>query len=102
MVSLITTNRAMEKVARNVRAHRLLRDLTQAGLADRADVPIATLKKFERTGRISLESFLKLEMALGNLDLIVEATKPKEPEFASIDEVLKTDAEPKRKRGTRK
>ena len=102
MVSLITTNKAMELVARNVRARRLQRDLTQGGLANRADVSIATLKKFERTGRISLESFLKLEMALGNLELIVDATKPKEHEFSSIDEVLNTDAEPKRKRGTRK
>ncbi len=102
MVSLITTSRAMEKVARNVRARRLQRDLTQAGLADRAGVPLATLKKFERTGRISFESYLKLETALGNLSIVVDATAPKDREFASIDEVLKTDAKPKRKRGKRK
>ncbi len=62
--------------------------LTQEGLATRSGVSVSTLRKFERTGLISLESFLKLAMVLGILDLVVEATVLEQKEFSSIDDVL--------------
>ncbi len=77
-------------------------ELTQAGLAERSGVPLPTLRKFEQQGSISLQSFLKLQWALGGLDDIVKATQIKEATFSSIDEVLKTDLTPSRKRGRRK
>jgi hypothetical protein len=48
---------------------------------------------------ISLESFLKLLLVVGGLEEIVEAIKPVQPAFASIDEVLKDDDRSIRKRG---
>ena len=78
----------MAKVAVNLRNHRLNSGLTQEGLAKRSGVSISTLRKFERTGQISLESFFKLAMALGMLASFVEATEPKAEPFSNIDEVL--------------
>ena len=85
MVSLITPAKAQKKLAEQARARRLQMELTQEGLAERSGVALPTLRKFERTGVLSLE-----------------ATQIKEESFSSIDEVLKSDNVPIRKRGTRK
>ena len=77
-------------------------DLRQEGLAERSGVALSTLRKFERTGAISLESFLKLHMVLGGLEDILKATQIKETRFSSIDDVLEADRIPARQRGKRK
>ena len=102
MISLISPAKVQRKLAEQARARRLQMALTQTGLAERSTVALATLRKFERTGAISLESFLKLHMVLGGLEDILKATQIKETFFASIDEVLDTDHTPTRQRGTRK
>jgi len=71
-------------------------------LAKRSGVPLPTLRKFEQKHTISLESYLKLQMVLGSLDDILEATKMEKSEFTSIDEVLAADNAPTRKRGKRR
>ena len=43
-------------------------NLPQRALADRAGISLASLKRFEREGLISLHSLLSLAMALGCLD----------------------------------
>ncbi|WP_394699125.1 helix-turn-helix domain-containing protein [uncultured Cohaesibacter sp.] len=65
MISLVTASKGKTKLRDNVRARRLGMNLTQAGLADRSGVPLPTLRKFEQTGSISLEAFLKLLMVVG-------------------------------------
>lgn len=102
MVSLITPAKAQKKLAEQARARRLQMELTQEGLADRSGVALPTLRKFERTGALSLESFLKLHMVLGGLEDILKATQVKDMLFSSIDEVLEADSNPTRKRGKRK
>ena len=102
MVALITPTKAQKALADNTRLRRLQMELTQAGLAERSGVPLPTLRKFEQKGAISLESFLKLHMVLGDLEEIVSATQAKASNFASIDDVLKTNPLPTRKRGKRK
>lgn len=102
MNSLITTSKALRKVADSLRAIRLEKGFTQAGLAERAGVSLASLRKFEQKGLISLESFFKLAMALGCLDSLVEAVKPLNENFTSIDDVLKNKEDKKRQRGWRK
>jgi transcriptional regulator with XRE-family HTH domain len=77
-------------------------ELTQEGLAERSGVSLSTLRKFEQKGSISLESFLKLLSVIGGLEEIVNALKPNNPNFKSIDEVLETEEEITKKRGRKK
>lgn len=102
MVSLNTPSKAQKQLADNVRTRRLAMELTQEGLASRSGVPLPTLRKFEQKGMISLESFLKIILVLGGLDDVVQATKPKQAAFSSIDDVLKGGNKPVRQRGRRK
>ncbi len=102
MILLITVSKAQKKLAENIRERRLRMGLTQEGLAVRSGVPLPTIRKFEQKGLISLESFLKLLMVVGGLEEIVEAIKPVQPTFASIEEVLKADDRSIRKRGRHK
>lgn len=102
MVSLISLSKAQSLLATHARDRRLQMGLTQEGLAERSGVALPTLRKFERTGLISLESYLKLQMVLGALEALVEAAAGPKETFASIDDVLTADAKPTRKRGWRK
>ena len=102
MMSLITISKAQSLLAENMRTKRLQMGLTQEGLAKRAGISLRTLRKFEQEGLISLESYLKLLMVLDKLDSIIEATKPGEKEFDSIDDVLKAEKKKIRLKGWRK
>ncbi|PJC86564.1 transcriptional regulator [Vibrio sp. HA2012] len=57
-------------------------------LADLSGVPYATIRKFESTGNISLRQFLQIVEVLGDLKKLKDLTKPSEPEFKSIEDVL--------------
>lgn len=94
--------RAGKALAQNTRDRRLALEWTQAELSLRSGVPIATLRRFEQKGEISLEGFLKLQMVLGNLEGVVAATEPGPQIYRSIDDVLADKSRPKRKRGRRK
>lgn len=99
MISLISPSKAQLKIAQNMQKKRLSMGLTQEGLADRSGVPLATLRKFEQKGAISLESLLKLLVIVGGLEEMINTLKPAKPNFSSIDEVLKDINPPTRKRG---
>lgn len=47
----------MLKMARNCKVRRLERGYSRRTLAERTGVPAPTIERFERTGRISFESF---------------------------------------------
>lgn len=103
MLSLIPLSKAQQKIAEHIREKRLFMELTQEGLAERSGVPLATLRKFEQKGTISLESFLKLLVVVGGLEEIISVLKPSRPNFTSIDEVLNTrNSVPRKKRGRKK
>ena len=95
-------SKAQAKLAEHLRSQRLSLGLTQAGLAERSGVGLPTLRKFEQKGLISLESFLKLSMALGSLEKFVTSAEPSAPEFLSIDDVLKDNKPTRPQRGWRK
>jgi transcriptional regulator with XRE-family HTH domain len=102
MISFISPAKAQMKLAENIRARRLSLELTQEGLAARSGVPLATLRKFEQKGSISLESFLKVLMVVGGLEELIDLLKPAKPVFKSIDEVLNDKDAISRKRGRKK
>ncbi len=78
---------------------RLAKNLSQEGMSVRSGVPLGTLRKFERTGNISLSSFLKILYCLGD-EKAVQNLLQGRVEFQSLDEVLATPKN--RKRGRRK
>jgi transcriptional regulator with XRE-family HTH domain len=80
---------------------RLNRGWTQATLAGRAGVTIASYRRFETTGKASLELVLKVAHALGRLDAFADLLKP--PPASSIEELAARTASltPRRKRGVR-
>ncbi len=95
-------SKIQKKLVAHLRQRRLQMNLTQEGLAERSGVPLPTLRKFEQKGVISLESFLKILSVIGGLEEMVDVLKPKEQSFKSIDDVLKSDGKPIKKRGSRK
>jgi len=102
MISLISPSKAQIKIAEHIRARRLSMGLTQEGLAERSGVPLATLRKFEQKGSVSMGSFLKLLMVVGGMEQIIDVLKPSKPVFKSIDEVLKDTDNKSRTRGRKK
>lgn len=87
------------ELADRVRARRLLRGWTQAELAKRAGVVLVTLKKFERTGQISLERLLLIAAALDELSGFRKLFEP--PAARSLDELEARANGPSRKYGRR-
>jgi transcriptional regulator with XRE-family HTH domain len=65
----MTTSQEMQKaIASQAHALRLKLNLSQQTLSEKSGVSYGSLKKFEQTAQISLESLLKLAMALGRID----------------------------------
>ena len=90
---------AVELAAR-LRALRLERKWKQASLAERSGVTLASLRRFERTGAISLKHFLRLVFALGRLEDF--DTLLRQAPAASLDELEARLARPEGpRRGTR-
>lgn len=98
----ISLSKIQRKIVENIRDRRLQMALTQEGLSERSGVPLSTLRKFEQKGAISLDSFLKILSVVGGLEEMLDALKPKEQHFKSIDEVLKSEEKSIRKRGNKK
>lgn len=66
-VTIDTPSEIQDRVRAAARDRRIALGLTQADLADRSGVPLATLKRFEQTGQISLASLMSLADALDAL-----------------------------------
>lgn len=85
-------------LAGRVKALRLERGWTQQELADRSGIALATYRRFERTGRISLERLLKLAVILdaqGGFENLF--TLPPARSLSDLEE----EDRPTRKRGKR-
>ncbi len=85
-------------LAKQVKACRLEINLTQEGLSVRSGLPLATYRRFERTGKISLDGLLHIAYALDALndfDRLFESRK-----YATLDEALEANQK-NRKRGKR-
>ena len=83
---LETVQELADGVAARLRSIRLDADLTQAGLAARSGVTLASLRRFETTGQIAFESLIRLAQALGRDGDIATLFAP--PPVASLDELV--------------
>lgn len=96
----IDTDTIRANIANRLRRRRLDAGWTQSELSDRSGVPLGTLKRFESTGNISLDTLLRLARSLGALpdfDTLFPA-----PVYSSIDDVIRATSIPTRKRGKRR
>ena len=94
--SILPTEDITAALSARLKSRRLARNLTLEGLARRSGVALGTLKKFERSGQISLLSFIRLVVALKD-EAALEALLL-EQKFETLDEILKRDTKPKRGR----
>ena len=96
-VNMMSPSEMQKAIASRARDLRLELNLSQQTLSEKSGVSYGSLKKFEQTGQISLESLLKLAVILGCMDdfkaLFVQRSGEK---ALSLDELLGNG---KRKRG---
>lgn len=64
-IILQTPKEIAEAIANRARALRLSRNWTQKELASRSGVALSTLRRFEQTGKTSLDDLLLVAVALG-------------------------------------
>jgi len=83
-----TPSDTMEQLKIKFRKKRKALGYTQKELSIRADVSLGSLKRFENSGQISLESLLKLAFVLECLGEFGGLCELKEERFESIDEII--------------
>jgi transcriptional regulator with XRE-family HTH domain len=97
---LKTSTETVAELAQRAKSMRLAQNLTQAGLEQRSGVSLGSIKLFERTGKISFESLVKIAIALGASEGFDGLFQPNLTENRSIDDLLKdAKASTGRKRG---
>ena len=96
---LYTPEEVSIRLAQHTRRLRLNNKWTQATLAKRAGVTLPTLRRFERTGLVSLKHLLRLVLALGRLDEFWTLLEPSA--VTSIRELEANQVAAGRKRGVK-
>ena len=102
MLSFLKTPQdVMNELKSKFKERRLSIGYTQEALANRSGVSLGSLKRFEGSGQISLESLLKIALVLECLDDFLTIANPIEEQPRSIEELIE---EKKRtpKRGRKK
>lgn len=80
-------------MAKCARDKRLSLNLSQKSLAAQSGVSLGSLKKFEQSGKISLDSLLKIALILDSMEnfgLLFTNTAMNKPQ--SLEEILKDDS----------
>jgi HTH-type transcriptional regulator / antitoxin HipB len=95
--SLETPEQVSRTLAARVKELRLARGWKQATLAERSGVSLASLRRFEDTGKVSLQHLLSLAFALNRLDDFNTLLEP--PPASSLAELESLEKRPTRKRG---
>jgi transcriptional regulator with XRE-family HTH domain len=98
-INIYTPFFVMEQLKTKFKQKRLFLSLTQEGLSKRSGVSLGSLKRFESSGHISLESLLKLSSVLECLDDFLHIANPVET-ITSINKLLNEKKEKIKKRGS--
>ncbi len=89
-LNLYTPHEVLLQIALRAKEKRLFLNLSQKSLSDRSGVSFGVIKKFEKTGKISLESLMKLAFVLEALNEFANLFSPKPLEsYSSLDQLLK-------------
>jgi transcriptional regulator with XRE-family HTH domain len=95
--SLTTPEKLASDLAARVRELRLAKGFKQTTLAERAGVSLASLRRFENSGRVSLQNLLRLAFALYRLDDFDAIFQS--PQASSVAELEALENRSQRKRG---
>ena len=95
--SLATPEQVSAALASRLKELRLARGWKQATLAERSGVSLASLRRFEETGKVSLQNLLDLAFALNRLDDFEALFQG--PRASSLAELEASEKRPARKRG---
>ena len=98
-MSIQTPDEAARALAERLKHLRLIQGFKRQTLADRSGVTAASLKRFETTGKGSLELLLKVIFALGRLDEFKDLLQP--PPARSMADIEKRSKHTLPKRGKR-
>ena len=88
---------ASKDLAFRLKNLRLIKKWKRSTLADRSGVNESSLRRFEQTGKISMDNFLKLIHAFGRLDEVEALLTP--PKAQSIAQLKRNETKIS-KRGT--
>jgi len=101
ILSLIekTPDLLMSGIAERVKQRRLEKDWTQKMLAAKAGVSLASYRRFESSGEISLRSLVMLAFALDMTDEF--KTLFNNRTYRSIEDMIKAEQPKQRKRGNK-
>jgi transcriptional regulator with XRE-family HTH domain len=83
-----TPTDVMHELSAKFKARRKSLGYTQTELATRSGVSLGSLKRFEGSGKIALESLLKLALVLECLEDFSGVCCEKEEGFGSMDDLL--------------
>lgn len=86
-------------IAGRIRHLRLLRKWKQSTLAERAGVSVSSLRRFERTGKGSIDLLLRLAFTLDQLDEFLNILMEEVP--ATLSELKKKSLKQNVKRGSK-
>lgn len=99
-INISTPTSIIQQLKTKFKSKRLFLNLTQSGLSKRSGVSLGSLKRFESSGYISLESLLKLSLVLECLDDFQNIANPKEKPIGSLDEIMEEKVNSVKKRGS--
>ncbi len=83
---MVDSEDVLRGLAERARAFRVLRQLRQEELAERAGVGVMTVRRFEKTGRASIENVLRIAVALRAEAGFESLFQP--PKYRTLDEAL--------------
>ncbi|MEQ8472669.1 MAG: helix-turn-helix transcriptional regulator [Marinoscillum sp.] len=86
----------LEQIAQRAKEKRKQKKLSQEELAQKSGVSFGSVKRFETTGKISLESLLKIAVVLDSLADFDHLFKPS-ARPTSLDDILKSNSKTKRR-----
>jgi transcriptional regulator with XRE-family HTH domain len=85
-VDLFSSDTIAKGLARRVRRRRLDMNLSQEGVANRSGVTLASVKRFEQTGLISLDSLIRIALVIDGAEEFNSLFQPKA--FQTIQDVI--------------
>jgi transcriptional regulator with XRE-family HTH domain len=102
MLSLKNETDVIREARTLVRAYRMALSWRQADLAKRSGVGVATIRRFESTGRIGFVGLAKLITSLGLVDHFLGALKQPPVSPKDINEFITGGPSPVRQRAPRR